>query len=61
MQPNHTAQVIPICFDASGMNVYEIRERARQYRWPGCHIDIKRLMHGDGKTIVRRIRDGRGQ
>ena len=41
-------------FDASDLNIYQIREKAREYNWPCVHLDIKRLLHGDGKLLVYR-------
>lgn len=51
------AEILPfdVEFDASDMNVDQIRRKARELGWPGVHIDVHRMLKGDGRTIVRRL------
>lgn len=48
--------VVPIWFEATGMTVTQIREKIRELGWSGCHIDIQRMLRGDGRIMVTRIR-----
>lgn len=43
-----------VSFDATDWSIDEIRNHARRLGWKGCHINIQRLLKGDGKCIVTR-------